>query len=205
MTSPLIQAREAISEISQYVQSVGLQNLAPEIIQQLTDTLNRATETITRFREERPQNVDQLYLLAGGNPEAFQSYLRNYPDARTNALGQSPLALHDAEENLKSRFGEGINLQADGIPHGPLMSSNIYGFQYDPDSGKLRVRFNEGGVYEYGSVPPDIYQAFEAGAIPAKTEGENQWGKWWRGKEPSAGSSFFELIKMGGFPYKKLK
>ena len=85
------------------------------------------------------------------------------------------------------------------------MSSTIYGFMYDDKTGKLKVRFNEGGVYEYSGVPKQVYQMFEAGAIPAKTDGQNNFGIWWKNKKPSLGASMHSLLKMGGFPYTKIK
>jgi hypothetical protein len=60
-------------------------------------------------------------------------------------------------------------------------------------------------VYGYEGVPPQIFRVFQAGAIPAKTDGQNEYGSWWVGKRPSLGASFYELIKKGGYPYQKLK
>lgn len=205
MTSSISQAREVVSSITNLIQTHGIESFSEEVKAQLANILRSAANTIQQFREERPENVDQLYLLAGGNKEAFQNYLRTYPNARANALLGSPLALHDAEENLQARFGEGIDLQADGFQHSPLMSSTVYGSQYDPNTGSLKVRFNNGGIYEYGGVPPQVFDAFQKGAATAKTEGENEWGEWWVGKTPSLGASLNQYLKAGNFPYKKLR
>ena len=201
MTTPLQQVQNFVD----VVREIGIENFSTDMVDQIISAMNHATETITRFREERPANVDQLYLLAGGNQDAFQSYLSNFPDARTNALSQSPIALHDAQENLRARFGEGIDLEKDGIPHAPFMSSTVWGSQYDQDSGNLKVRFNNGSVYEYGGVPPQVVDLFQNGAAEATTDGENEWGRWWRHKSPSLGSALNQFLKAGGFPYQKLK
>jgi hypothetical protein len=95
--------------------------------------------------------------------------------------------------------------EQDSIPKADLNSSNIYGFSYDPKSKSLYVRFQGGNVYGYEGVPPQIFRVFQAGAIPAKTDGQNEYGSWWVGKRPSLGASFYELIKKGGYPYQKLK
>lgn len=150
------------------------------------------------------EDVDLLWILAGGNEEAFIGYLRTFPNTGFNQLLRNPAQLREVIANLSSRFGEGINLEADGIPHGPLMSSNIYGFQYDQNSGNLKVRFNSGSVYSYDGVPRGVFRAFEQGAVPARTNGENQYGHWWQGKMPSAGAAFYELIRNGGYPYQRV-
>jgi len=84
------------------------------------------------------------------------------------------------------------------------MSSNIYGFRYDPSTRRMLVRFNSGSIYKYENVPPGVFRIFQQGAVPAKTNGENKYGKWWVGKQPSAGAAFFEMIKKGGYPYQRM-
>lgn len=92
----------------------------------------------------------------------------------------------------------------------PYQSSNVNSFSYDPDDGKLYVKFQgdypmqNGPVYEYEGVPEVIFNIFQKGAVSAKTTGQNKWGKWWEGKNPSLGASMYELIKLGGYPYKKV-
>lgn len=89
-------------------------------------------------------------------------------------------------------------------------SSNINSFSYDEDTGKLFVKFQgdypqqNGPVYQYGGVPRQIFDLFRKGAVPARTDGKNKWGKWWKGKNPSMGASMFTLIKNGGYPYQKV-
>lgn len=89
-------------------------------------------------------------------------------------------------------------------------SSNINSFGYDEETGQLLVKFQgdypqkNGPVYSYGGVPKVIFDLFKKGAIPARTDGKNKWGKWWKGKNPSMGASMFTLIKNGGYPYKKI-
>jgi len=93
-------------------------------------------------------------------------------------------------------------------PHGP--SSNIESFGYDEKNGRLLVRFlgkhpnGNGPVYAYGGVPRQIFDLFRRGAVPARTDGRNKWGSWWKGKVPSLGASMFTLIKGGNYPYQRL-
>lgn len=91
-----------------------------------------------------------------------------------------------------------------------MPSSNVEGFAYDDKSGRLMVRFlgkhpnRYGDVYAYDGVPREIFDMFQKGAVPARTDGKNKWGKWWKGKVPSIGASLFTLIKERGYPYRRM-
>lgn len=91
-----------------------------------------------------------------------------------------------------------------------MPSSNIHSFAYDKNSGKLYVKFqgdypsNNGNVYEYTGIPENIFSLFKKGAVPARTDGQNKWGKWWKGKVPSIGASLYTLIKEQGYQYRKI-
>ena len=91
-----------------------------------------------------------------------------------------------------------------------MPSSNVEGFAYDDKTGRLLVRFlgehpnRNGPVYGYEGVPKEIFDMFQKGAIPARTDGQNKWGKWFRGKVPSIGASLYTLIKNRGYPYRRL-
>lgn len=92
----------------------------------------------------------------------------------------------------------------------PMPSSNVHSFGYDDKTGNLLVKFQgdypdqNGPVYGYSGVPKQIFEQFRQGAIPAKTTGKNEWGEWWRGKQPSLGASFYELIRNGGYQHQRL-
>jgi hypothetical protein len=147
-----------------------------------------------------------LWILAGQKVDAFINYLATFPDPALNALLHNPDELDRVIYQLMQMMppGEGEAPSVDGIQKAGINSSNIFGFAYNPKDGRLLVRFNEGGVYGYEGVPPGIFKMFQEGAIPARTNGQNRWGKWWRGKSPSLGSSFYSLIKSGPYPYQRL-
>lgn len=96
------------------------------------------------------------------------------------------------------------------IPLAPHESSQINGFAYDPETGKLQVQFHgkypqaAGSEYEYDDVPPWVFDLFQRGAIGPKTSGENRWHRWEKGKTPSHGAAMNALIKAGGFNYRKI-
>lgn len=91
-----------------------------------------------------------------------------------------------------------------------MPSSNVEGFAYDRDNERLYVRFlgqypnRNGPIYQYEGVPGVIFDLFRNGAIPARTNGKNRWGRWWKGKVPSIGASLYTLIKTVGYPYQRL-
>lgn len=91
-----------------------------------------------------------------------------------------------------------------------MPSSNVEGFAYDDKTGKLLVRFlgkhpnRNGPIYAYGGVPRVIFDLFQKGAVPARTDGKNAWGRWFKGKNPSMGASMYTLIKQVGYPYQKV-
>lgn len=152
-----------------------------------------------------PLGSDLLWQLAGGNPEAFTNYLRTVPDPHLNAIARNPEHLERVLRQLQEQFPQPEEQPvAAGIEKAPLNSSNIWGFHYNKQSGDLLVRFQGGNVYHYGGVPAGIFQIFQAGAIPAKTDGQNAYGKWWRGKNPSLGAAFHELIRNGGYEYEQV-
>jgi len=102
-----------------------------------------------------------------------------------------------------------------GTPQQPpltqaMPSSNVEGFAYNDKTGQLLVRFlgnhpnRFGPIYSYGGVPPNIFEIFRKGAVPAKTDGKNKWGQWWRGKYPSMGAAMYHLIRAGGYPYQRV-
>lgn len=188
------------------------EDLVETLAQVLSDSADRIAElteeiqpTETPIESAPPTGADLLWILSGGQEDAFVNYLRTFPDPALNQLVRNPAQLSSTIERLNRTMPQGEQPQQDGIPHAPLNSSNVYGFQYDPKSGKLMVRFQGGSVYGYDNVPPGVFKVFQQGAVPAKTSGQNRWGKWWRGKIPSLGAAFYELIRQGGYPYQKLK
>ena len=91
-----------------------------------------------------------------------------------------------------------------------MPSSNIESFGYDDKNGRLLVRFlgqhpnRNGPIYAYQGVPKQVFDLFRHGSVPARTDGRNKWGKWWKGKFPSMGASMYTLIKGGNYPYQRL-
>jgi hypothetical protein len=49
-----------------------------------------------------------------------------------------------------------------------VSSSAISSIEYDEESQTLTVYFIKGGVYEYGGVPKDVYEAFLNSGSPGR-------------------------------------
>lgn len=207
--------KDNLRRIMEQITSMG-EEPPPEIQQMLMQVIQRANSQIAELRQEGsqqpeapaqtpiPESARLIWILSGGQPEAFAQYLGSFPDASLNALQRNPAQLQAILAQLQRQMPQGNQESADAIPQADLNSSNIYGFRYDQKTGKLLVRFQGGSVYGYQGVPPEIFRIFQHGAIPAKTSGKNKYGQWWQGKVPSLGAAFHALIKQGNYPYQKL-
>lgn len=206
----ILSIRGALKELLAIITQQGA-SLSDDTKVKLAQLLEKAASRISQLQMEQQTlqvstpGADLLWILSGSKPEVFVNYLNTFPDPALNALAKNPTQLQQVIERLSQEMPAGAPQQTDGVPKADINSSNIYGFQYSPKSGKLLVRFQGGSVYGYDGIPPAIFQIFQAGAIPAKTNGKNQYGRWWRGKNPSLGAAFHQLIKLGNFPYQKIK
>jgi hypothetical protein len=167
-------------------------------------SLDAMIKTFERQSSKPPASAELLFALADGNANAFVNYARQIPNVELNALAKDPRRLQEVFQQLKSKVTFPAGEVKDGVPKAPLQSSNVWGFQYDPRQQLLRVRFQEGGIYEYDGVPPAVFKLLQAGAIPAKTNGQNRFGLWFRGKKPSIGATMYEAINKGGYNYRKV-
>lgn len=181
------------------------EHIPDEALEEIIDFLSSEAQIEEPEPTPIPDRADLLWILSGENPQAFTQYLQNFPDPELNALARNPTQLQQVIQRLSSQITMPSGEVSDGVAKAGLNSSNVYGFNYDPRSNRLKVRFNNGGVYQYEGVPSQIYKMFASGAVPAKTEGQNKWGVWWRGKVPSLGATFYELIRQGGYDYRKLR
>lgn len=215
---------EIINEILAGMQEIlqSGERLSDEIQGRIADEINITTDRIDVLRQEisqrppvepprqtessEPVGVDLLWQLSGGDETAFIGYLRTFPDPALNALLRNPTQLQQTIEDLQRRMPPGQQpISPEGIPHADINSSNIYGFRFNPKTGRLLVRFQSGSVYGYEGVPAGVFNTFRQGAVPAATNGQNQYGRWWTGKQPSLGAAFYNLIRQGGYAYQRLQ
>lgn len=167
-----------------------------------SETANIPPETLSN----PPSNDAQLlWILAGQQPQAFLSYLRTFPTPATSQLLNNPQQLNATIVQLNQMMPPGELPIVDGIQHADLNSSNVWGAAYNPKTGKMRVRFQGGSIYEYGGIPKAIFDAFIHGNAEAQTNGQNRYGRWWKGKNPSLGAALNKYIKAGNFPYRRIR
>lgn len=158
---------------------------------------------------EQQETIDLLWNISGGDPQIFAQYASSFPDAGLQQLLSNPATMQQVIAQMLQQ-PPAPPAETTGFPESPISSSNVYGFQYDPKSKSLMVKFNgkdtkgSGPVYQYDNVPPEIYEAFSSGSVPATTDGANRWGRWWKGKVPSVGASAFALLNRGPFSYRKI-
>jgi hypothetical protein len=161
-------------------------------IQQLKSALQELVNAIMNSGEPVTEELEVMLV------QAMEHVATRIQQLRQQENEEEPV------EGLPPAGGQPSNL-TEAMP-----SSNIEGFAYDDKTGKLLVRFlgghpnRNGPIYGYQGVPPEIFEIFRKGAIPAKTNGKNKWGKWWQGKYPSMGAAMNHLIKAGGYPYQRL-
>ncbi len=123
---------------------------------------------------------------------------------------ESMMFILEAVEVIRQQEEETPAIPANDNTLAPHESSQINGFDYDPETGKLQVQFHgkypqaAGSQYEYDDVPPWVFDLFQRGAIAPKTSGSNRWHRWEKGKTPSHGAAMNALIKAGGFNYRKV-
>lgn len=217
---------EALDEIIRGVQetiasgevlSDELQGLLAE---EINFTVQRIDELTQIIREEQaipeftpppiPAGAELIWVLSGGNPQVFREYLQTFPDPELNALVRNPTQLNQIIMRLNDTITLPAGEVADGVPRADIQSSNVYGYKYDPRKKEMIVKFQgnggagQGPVYKYENVPAGVFKMIQAGAVPARTNGQNRWGRWWISKNPSLGASVNALLVQGGFPYSRV-
>lgn len=212
---------DLIEQLMQYIEANGA-NLNAETQRELGVFLQEVMSFVNEQQGQQPEpppeqapqvpeefpisdSANLLWILSGGQPNAFVSYLREFPDPSLTNLVNNPDLLAQTIERLQQQEPQNRTNALDGIQQAPLQSSNVYGFQFNPGNKKLRVRFNSGSVYEYDNVPDVVFNLFASGNAAARTEGQNRFGRWWRGKNPSLGASLNQYIKAGGYNYRRLR
>lgn len=208
MQSGIREIQASVQALGQLIEQSG-GSLDDATMLQFATALEHAASRISELRNAPvetnvPTSAGLLWNMSGGNPEVFAKYMREVPDPEANALANNEGQLLNVIRKLQENAPQERNREIEGIPQAPLQSSNIWGFGYDQRNRKLYVRFQGDGIYEYDKVPPDVFNRFQSGAVPAKTEGKNNYGFWFKGKNPSLGASFYEIIKNGGYPYQKV-
>lgn len=176
--------KEALREVMQLLVQRG-EPLSDELKAKLAQVMEHAANRIQQLRQEEQQEKE-LEQIEEEQAEVAESLTPTEPTVPPTGGPIPPL---------------------EPAPH---ESSNINAFRYDPENQKLFVKFQgkypsqNGPVYSYEGVPPNIYDVFRRGAVAPKTSGKNAWHTWKEGVTPSHGASMYALIRQGNYPYQRL-
>jgi hypothetical protein len=85
-----------------------------------------------------------------------------------------------------------------------VQSANVKAWKYDTEFETLEIEFNDGSKYLYEFVSFEEYTKITEGRARCKTEGENQYGKWFVGKTPSVGAAVYKFLVESGKMFVKL-
>jgi|SRR3990167_309830 len=208
------QIKDALREVVGLLVQRG-QPISQELRVALTEAMNHVASRIQELRSEgvegeAPQapseGVNLLWILSGGDTNAFVNYMRTFPGEDFSPYLRSPQILANLIQGLQQTNPiQRLPFTFDGIEQAPLQSSNVWGMKYSPKSGKLMVRFQSGSIYQYDGVPAQIFQLFSHGNAFARTKGQNQYGSWWPMKNPSLGAALNQYIKAGGYNYRRVR
>jgi hypothetical protein len=181
--------KDTVRQIMQLIVQRG-QPLSQGLKDKLAQVMDHAANRISQLRQKQKQDE-----------ELEEAETEQAEIADTIGAGQ--------EEKRPQILG-GIGDKIPELEQAPHESSNINAFRYDPQSGKLFVKFQgkypkqNGPVYSYDGIPKNIYDVFRRGAVAPKTSGKNAWHTWKEGVTPSHGAAMYALIKQGGYPYQRL-
>ena len=84
-----------------------------------------------------------------------------------------------------------------------IKSSNVRKIKYDDETRELVVQFNDRSIYTYYNIDFETYRNISTGNAAPRTSGENQYGKWEKGKKPSVGAGIHQYLIDKGVQYKR--
>lgn len=198
--------KQGLIQLANSIRNLG-RPLTPEERAAVQETVNRiATRVKGGGQQPLPEeDLKMLWFLAKGDPGAFVAYLNTIPDPALKNIAQNRQQIEQIVRNFQQQYPSGGEVPPLGdLSQSPLQSSNVQGFRYDPRHARLLVKFQRDGVYSYENVPEYIYSLFRNGSAVCKTSGQNEYGRWWKGKSPSIGAALFNYIKQSGYPYQKV-
>lgn len=179
------QIKNALREMMQLLVQRG-EPLSDELKTKIAQVMEHAANRITQLRQEQQQDIE---LAQAEQEQAQIAEEVSPPEQPPTAPPGGPVP---------------------PLQQAPHESSNINAFRYDPETGKLFVKFQDkypgtnGPVYSYEGVPKNIYEVFRRGAVAPKTSGKNAWHTWKEGVTPSHGAAMYALIRNGNYPYQRL-
>jgi hypothetical protein len=166
-SKPLVNAIEAI------VEKTG------QTVQEVHDELAASSDVSTPEKATKAA-LERIKTLTGeGKTEKAEDIRERREGATEKLLGAK--TLEQTKEDLAQS----------------LKSSVIRKMNYKPDTNELDIIFNNDATYRYYDFPEEKFRELQSMGTPAKTSGENAYGIWWIGKNPSLGATFNKIIQPG--------
>lgn len=162
----------------------------------------KAIESVAKIVEETGKDVKQVYNEMAkefdiSTPEkatkAAAAKLKELTGEGTIVKPKDIVASSNAaKEKLKN--AKTIGDVTDELAK-DMGSSVIRKMHWNRKDKTLEVIFNSGSRYHYYDFPKSEFNKLRKGATPAKTSGENEYGIWWVGKNPSLGATYNKVIQ----------
>ena len=105
-------------------------------------------------------------------------------------------------------FGE--ELTDDSVEHAfkkwradNITSSNVKKIMYNDETKEMFIQFQDKSIYTYFNVSFELFLDVSGGKATCITSGENKYGAWFIGKNPSVGASVHKNLIKKGVKYQK--
>ena len=84
-----------------------------------------------------------------------------------------------------------------------IQSSNVKKIMYNDESNEMFIQFQDKSIYTYFGVTMNLFLEVSGGQATCITSGENKYGSWYVGKNPSVGAAVHKFLVKSGIKYKK--
>ena len=84
-----------------------------------------------------------------------------------------------------------------------IQSSNVKKIMYNDESKEMFIQFQDKSIYTYYDVSMNLFLDVSGGRATCITSGENKYGSWFVGKNPSVGAAVHKFLVKSGIKYKK--
>lgn len=84
-----------------------------------------------------------------------------------------------------------------------IPSSNVRRIVYNDESKEMVIQFQDKSIYTYFEVPFQIFLDVSGGKATCITTGENKFGRWFVGKNPSVGAAVWKYLRDSNIKYQK--
>lgn len=84
-----------------------------------------------------------------------------------------------------------------------IPSANVRRIVYNDETKEMVIQFQDKSIYTYFEVPFQTFLNVSGGEATCITTGENKYGSWFVGKNPSVGAAVWRYLRDSNIRYKK--